>query len=135
MVGSSQTRAMFKNTTFASRLLLSAEKVRVRGTLRWWCREIFCLRSFALCVHKVDEKCVSLSLFVLQSNELLNGNCSPPETLALARSRQKQRILRPLVLETLFRASNFRSRGVRNTERKRCISSGEEALSPLRLSI
>ena len=110
MVGSSQTRAMFKNTTFASRLLLSAEKVRVRGTLRWWCREIFCLRSFALCVHKVDEKCVSLSLFVLQSNELLNGNCSPPETLALARSRQKQRIVRPLVLGTLFRASSLGSR-------------------------
>ena len=60
-----------------------------------------------------------LSLFVLQSNELLNGNCSPPETLALARARQKQRILRPLVLGTLFRASSFRTRGARRNERKR----------------
>ena len=34
-----------------------------------------------------------LSLFVIQSNELLNGNYSPAETLALARSRQKQRIV------------------------------------------
>ena len=47
-------------------------------------------------MHKVDEN-VCLSLFVIQSNELLNGICSPAETLALARSRQKQRILRPLV--------------------------------------
>ncbi len=56
-------------------------------------------------------KNVSLSLFVIQSNELLNRNCSPPETLALARSRQKQRIVRPLVLDTLFRASSFRNSG------------------------
>ena len=48
--------------------------------------------------------------------------------------RQIERILRPLVLGTLFRASSFRTPGVRNTERKRCRPSGEEALSPLRLS-
>ena len=35
--------------------------------------------------------------------------------------RQIERILRPLVLGTLFRASSFRSQGVRNTERKRCV--------------
>ena len=46
-----------------------------------------------------------------------------------------QRIVRPLVLESLFRASSLRSRGARSTERKRCIPSGQEALSPLRLSI
>ena len=72
---------------------------------------------------------------LIQSNELLNRNCSPPETLALAHSRQNQRIVRPLVLGTLFRASSFRSRGVSSNERKRCLPSGEEALSPLRLSI
>ena len=86
------------------------------------------------CVHKVDEKCVSLSLFVIQSNELLNGNCSPAETLALARAQQKQRIVRPLVLETLFRASSLRSRGALCNERKRRVPRGQEALSPLRLS-
>ena len=37
--------------------------------------------------------------------------------------RQIERILRPLVLGTLFRASSLRSRGVRNTERKRCVAS------------
>ena len=37
--------------------------------------------------------------------------------------RQIERILRPLVLGTLFRASSLRSRGVRNTERKRCLAS------------
>ena len=47
------------NTT--SSLLLSAEKSTLR-TLRWCCREIFCLRSFALRAHKVDENvCLSLS--------------------------------------------------------------------------
>ena len=35
--------------------------------------------------------------------------------------RQIERILRPLVLGTLFRASSFRSQGGRNTERKRCV--------------
>ena len=49
--------------------------------------------------------------------------------------RQIERILRPLVLGTLFRASSFRSRGARTTERKRCLASCQEARSPLRLSI
>ena len=35
--------------------------------------------------------------------------------------RQIERILRPLVLGTLFRASSFRSQGVRGNERKRCV--------------
>ena len=68
-------------------------------------------------------KNVSLSLFVIQSNELLNGNYSPAETLALARSRQKQRILRPLVLGTLFRASSLGSPGARSNERSRRVAS------------
>ena len=36
--------------------------------------------------------------------------------------RQIERILRPLVLGTLFRASSFRNRGVRRDERTRCIA-------------
>ena len=70
-------------------------------------------------------KNVSLSLFVIQSNELLNGNCSPAETLALARARQKRRILRPLVLGTLFRASSLGSRCALCNERQRCIASAQ----------
>ena len=35
--------------------------------------------------------------------------------------RQIERILRPLVLGTLFRASSFRSQVVRGNERKRCV--------------
>ena len=50
-------------------------------------------------------------------------------------SRRFQRILRPLVLDTLFRASSFRSRYALCNERKRRIASYSEALSPLRLSI
>ena len=38
-------------------------------------------------------------------------------TAVLPRLRQTKRILRPLVLGTLFRAHSFRTRGVRNTER------------------
>ena len=37
--------------------------------------------------------------------------------------RQTKRIVRPLVLGTLFRASSFRTRGARSNERKRCIAS------------
>ena len=48
---------------------------------------------------------------------------------------QRQRILRPLVPETLLRASSLRSRGALCNERKRRVASGSEALSPLRLSI
>ena len=49
--------------------------------------------------------------------------------------RRYARILRPLVLETLFRASSLRTRYARGNERKRRIPSCQEALSPLRLSI
>ena len=38
--------------------------------------------------------------------------------------RQIERILRPLVLGTLFRASSLRTRGVRSDEQERCIASG-----------
>ena len=44
-------------------------------------------------------------------------------TSVLPRLRQSQRILRPLVLGTLFRASSFRTRGARRNECKRLISS------------
>ena len=39
------------------------------------------------------------------------------------RTRWFARILRPLVLGTLFRASSFRTRGARSNERKRCLPS------------
>jgi len=44
-------------------------------------------------------------------------------TAVLPRLRQSQRILRPLVLGTLFRASSFRTRSARRNECKRLISS------------
>ena len=62
---------------------------------------------------------------------------SHSSTAALLRafSRHISRILHPLVPGTLFLASSVRSRGARRNERKRCIASRQEALSPLRLSI
>jgi len=44
-------------------------------------------------------------------------------TAVLPRLRRTKRILRPLVLGTLFRASSFRTRGARRNECKRLISS------------
>jgi len=40
----------------------------------------------------------------------------------LLRPRQTKRILRPLVLEILFRASTFRTRVARETERQRRVA-------------
>jgi len=56
-------------------------------------------------------------------------------TAVLPGLRRTKRILRPLVLGTLFRASSFRNRGARRNERKRRVASSSEVLSPLRLSI
>ena len=82
-------------------------------------------------------KGVCLSLDPLRRRSLLTRNLSVMVDAVLLRasSRQMERILRPLVPGTLFRASSFRTRVARSNERERCIPSGEEALSPLRLSI
>ena len=97
---------------------------------------------FVVSATKISTWKMSLSFFLFLSLSLslsmiylfLLNRCSLPRNL-VADPRQIQRIVRPLVLGTLFRASSFRSRVVRCNERKRCIRSIQEAISPLRLSI
>ena len=79
---------------------------------------------------------VSLSLFLsFDPSTVLKKLLLFLAHLLFLLSRRTKRILRPMVLGTLLRASSLRSRGARNTERKRCLASCQEALSPLRLSI
>ena len=81
------------------------------------------------------KRCASLSCYLFVSCLFsVVSRCTPLLPL-LSLSRQKQRILRPLVLGTLFRASSFRNRYALRNEPKRCLASCQEALSPLRLSI
>ena len=63
---------------------------------------------------------LSLSLSLSISLYLLS-RCSLTREL-VAEPRQIQRILRPSVLGTLFRANSSRTRGARDTERKRCLA-------------
>ena len=86
---------------------------------------------------KYKTQRVSLFLSLLRSIYCSQeaASLSRASALLFLLPRRTERILRPLVLGTLLRASSLRSRGARNTERKRCLASCQEALSPLRLSI
>jgi len=99
-------------------------------------------KSDEMCVRVCFKILVRVSLFFLSLslslslNDLLHllSRCSLPRD-PVADPRQIQRILRPSVLDTLFRASSFRTRGALCNEPKRYRTTGREALSPLRLSI
>ena len=81
------------------------------------------------------KRCASLSCYLFVSCLFsVVSRCTPLLPL-LSLSRQTKRIVRPLVLGTLFRACSFRNRYALCTELKRSFASRSEALSPLRLSI
>ena len=67
-----------------------SSSLRGKSTYSWYTSLVvsrdFLFEDFRACTKLMKN--VSLSLFVIQSNELLNGNCSPAETLALARARK-----------------------------------------------
>jgi len=71
-----------------------------------------------VCACVAHGKCLSFSFsfsFSFSLSLTLLIFSAPP--------RQTKRIVRPLVLGTLFRASSFRARYARSNERKRCVAS------------
>ena len=72
-----------------------------------------------------DKRCLSLD--PLRRRSLLTRKLQYSVV-----NRQIERILRPLVPGTLFRANSLGSRCALCNERSRCIASCSEALSPLR---
>ena len=84
----------------------------------------FFVRKCVLCVS-IFNKIVSLSLSFFLTHQSIDDELFHQGGRSLTAGivvRQISRIVHPLVLENRFRASSFRTRGARNTERKRRVS-------------
>ena len=102
---------------FTSHLSLRIRRTdsrKVRGSIPRLSTVFFCNSAF-------DEYCFYLYVYCMYFRFILFASALTRQLFVDI--RQIERIVRPLVLGTLFRASSFRNRGVRSNERKRCIAS------------
>ena len=101
---------------FTSHLSLRIRRTdsrKVRGSIPRLSTVFFCNSAF-------DEYCFYLYVYCMYFRFILFASALTRQLFVDI--RQIERIVRPLVLGTLFRASSFRNRGVRSNERTRCIA-------------
>jgi hypothetical protein len=79
------------------------------------------LSTVFFCNSAFDEYCFYLYVYCMYFRFILFASALTRQLFVDI--RQIERIVRPLVLGTLFRASSFRNRGVRSNERTRCMAS------------
>ena len=102
---------------FTSHLSLRIRRTdsrKVRGSIPRLSTVFFCNSAF-------DEYCFYLYVYCMYFRFILFASALTRQLFVDI--RQIERIVRPLVLGTLFRASSFRNRGVRSNERTRCMAS------------
>ena len=107
-------RGYYVRFTHLSLRIRRTDSRKVRGSIPRLSTVFFCNSAF-------DEYCFYLYVYCMYFRFILFASALTRQLFVDI--RQIERIVRPLVLGTLFRASSFRNRGVRSNERTRCMAS------------